>query len=89
MRVTHLRGVTCKVPGDSGSRPARRAIAPIPAIWVQGALGITFLFCPICQGRAVDHDLRTTTLKRPVITAGLEPEFVDAFCGHSLSAGAA
>ena len=54
---------------------------------------ITFLFCPIYQGRAVNRDLSTTTVKRLVKTAakdaGLEPEEIDAFSGHSLRVGAA
>ncbi len=54
---------------------------------------ITFLFCPIYQGRVVDRDLGTTTVKRLVKsaarTAGLEQEVIDAFSGHSLRVGAA
>ena len=54
---------------------------------------ITFLFCPIYQGRAVDRDLSTTTVKRLVKTAartaGFDQEIIDAFSGHSLRVGAA
>jgi len=54
---------------------------------------ISYLFCPIYKGRAVDRDLSTTTVKRLVKsaakTAGLEQEVVDAFSGHSLRVGAA
>ncbi len=54
---------------------------------------ITFLFCPIYQGRAVDRDLSTTTVKRLVKSAakaaGLDPDEIDAFSGHSLRVGAA
>jgi integrase/recombinase XerD len=54
---------------------------------------ISFLFRPIYQGRAVDRDLSTTTLKRLVKSAasasGLGPEMISAFSGHSLRVGAA
>ncbi len=54
---------------------------------------ISFLFCPIYQGRAVNRDLSTTTVKRLVKSAakaaGLDPAEVDAFSGHSLRVGAA
>lgn len=54
---------------------------------------ITFLFCPIYQGRAVDRDLSTTTVKRLVksaaLSAGLEQEVINAFSGHSMRVGAA
>jgi integrase/recombinase XerD len=54
---------------------------------------INFLFCPIYRGRAVNRDLSTTTVKRLVKSAaqaaGLNPEEIDAFSGHSLRIGAA
>jgi integrase len=54
---------------------------------------IDWLFCPIYQGVAVNRDLSTTTVKRLVKTAakqaGLEPEEVDAFSGHSMRVGGA
>jgi len=54
---------------------------------------IDYLFCPIYQGRAVDRDLSTTTVKRLVKSAaeaaGLDPAEIDAFSGHSLRVGAA
>ncbi len=54
---------------------------------------ITYLFCPIYQGKAVDRDLSTTTVKRLVKSAakaaGLEQEIIDTFSGHSLRVGAA
>ena len=54
---------------------------------------INFLFCPIYRGRAVNRDLSTTTVKRLVKSAakaaGLNPEEIDAFSGHSLRVGAA
>jgi integrase/recombinase XerD len=54
---------------------------------------INFLFCPIYRGRAVNRDLSTTTVKRLVKSAakaaGLDPEEIDAFSGHSLRVGAA
>ena len=54
---------------------------------------ITYLFCPIYQGRAVDRDLSTTTVKRLVKSAakaaGLEQDIIDTFSGHSLRVGAA
>ena len=52
-----------------------------------------FPFCPIYRGRAVNWDLSTTTVKRLVKSAakaaGLDPEEIDAFSGHSLRGGAA
>jgi integrase/recombinase XerD len=54
---------------------------------------INFLFCPIYRGKAVNRDLSTTTVKRLVKSAakaaGLDPEEIDAFSGHSLRVGAA
>jgi integrase/recombinase XerD len=54
---------------------------------------INLLFCPIYRGRAVNRDLSTTTVKRLVKSAakaaGLDPEEIDAFSGHSLRVGAA
>ena len=54
---------------------------------------ITYLFCPIYQGKAVDRDLSTTTVKRLVKSAakevGFEQDLIDAFSGHSLRVGAA
>lgn len=54
---------------------------------------IPWLFCPIYQGKAVNRSLSTTTVKRLIKTsakrAGLEPEDVLAFSGHSLRVGAA
>lgn len=54
---------------------------------------IPWLFCPIYQGKAVNRSLSTTTVKRLIKTsakrAGLEPEVVLAFSGHSLRVGAA
>ena len=54
---------------------------------------VNFLFCPIYRGRAVNRDLSTTTVKRLVKSAakaaGLDPEEIDAFSGHSLRVGAA
>ena len=54
---------------------------------------ITYLFCPIYQGRAVDRDLSTTTVKRLVKSAakaaGLEKDVIDTFSGHSLRVGGA
>ncbi len=54
---------------------------------------VNFLFCPIYRGRAINRDLSTTTVKRLVKSAakaaGLDPEEIDAFSGHSLRVGAA
>jgi len=54
---------------------------------------ITYLFCPINQGKAVNRDLSTTTVKRVVKSAakaaGLDQDETDAFGGHSLRVGAA
>ena len=54
---------------------------------------IAYLFCPIYQGRALDRDLSTTTvkqlIKKSAAAAGLEREEIEAFSGHSLRVGAA
>ena len=54
---------------------------------------ITYLFCPIYKGKAVDRDLSTTTVKRLVKSsakaAGYEQDVVDTFSGHSIRVGAA
>ncbi|WP_425045273.1 tyrosine-type recombinase/integrase [Primorskyibacter sp. S87] len=54
---------------------------------------IPWLFCPIYQGKAVNRDLSTTTVKRLIkdaaTRAGLDAAEVNAFSGHSLRVGAA
>lgn len=54
---------------------------------------IEWLFCPIYQGKAINRDLGTTTVKRLVKNAArradLDPSDVDAFSGHSMRVGAA
>lgn len=54
---------------------------------------ISYLFCPIYQGRAINRDLSTTTvkqlIKKSAAAAGLDQEEIDAFSGHSLRVGAA
>jgi integrase len=54
---------------------------------------IPWLFCPNYQGKAINQDLSTTTVKRPIKSAarrgGLVDEEVDVFSGHSLRVGAA
>jgi len=54
---------------------------------------IDWLFCPVYQGRPVDRDLSTTTVKRLVkqaaSRAGLDPSEIEAFSGHSMRVGAA
>ena len=54
---------------------------------------IRFLFCPIYQDKAINRDLTTCTVKRLVkssaIAAGLGPEDIAAFSGHSMRVGAA
>lgn len=51
------------------------------------------LFCPIYQGHPLDRHLSDTTLKRLIKSAaksaGLDPEEVDDFSGHSMRVGAA
>ena len=71
----------------------RTAICWCKTGWNGGAPNIPWLFCPIYQGKAVNRSLSTTTVKRLIKTsakrAGLEPEDVLAFSGHSLRVGAA
>ena len=54
---------------------------------------IAWLFCPIYQGKAINRDLGTTTVKRVVKggakLAGYDAVDVDAFSGHSMRVGAA
>ena len=54
---------------------------------------ISYLFCPIYQGKAIDRSLSTCTVKRMIKTAaknaGLGADDIDAFSGHSLRVGAA
>ncbi|OHC58389.1 MAG: hypothetical protein A3D16_18585 [Rhodobacterales bacterium RIFCSPHIGHO2_02_FULL_62_130] len=51
------------------------------------------LFCPIYQGVAVERSLSDTTVKRLIKTAarqaGLDPEDIEDFSGHSMRVGAA
>lgn len=51
------------------------------------------LFCPIYQGKPINRDLSTTTVKRLIKDgareAGLEPAECAAFSGHSMRVGAA
>lgn len=51
------------------------------------------LFCPIYQGVAVDRSLSDTTVKRLIKSAakqaGLDPEEIEDFSGHSMRVGAA
>lgn len=55
--------------------------------------GISFLFCPIYQGKPIDRDLSTTTVKHMIkaaaIRAGFDQSDVADFSGHSLRVGAA
>lgn len=54
---------------------------------------IPWLFCPVYQGKPVHRDLSTTTVKRLVKQAakqaGLDPEEINGFSGHSMRVGAA
>lgn len=51
------------------------------------------LFCGIYQGKAIDRSLEATFVKRLIKDAardaGLDPDTVDAFSGHSMRVGAA
>jgi len=54
---------------------------------------ITYLFCPIYHGKAIERSLSGDTIKRLVKTsakkAGLNSKDIDDFSGHSLRVGAA
>ena len=54
---------------------------------------ITYLFCPIYHGKAVERSLSADTVKRLVKTSakkvGLDAKEIDNFSGHSLRVGAA
>src|SRR6056297_1581504 len=71
-----------------------RRTADLLRVWldVRGP-GINWLFCPVYQGRPVNRDLSTTTVKRLVKQAaeraGLDPSEIEAFSGHSMRVGAA
>jgi integrase/recombinase XerD len=74
--------------------PTFRITADVVQDWLEWrGPDVNSLFCPIYRGRAVNRDLSTTTVKRLVKSAakaaGLDPEKIDAFSGHSLRVGAA
>ncbi len=54
---------------------------------------VTYLFCPIYHGKAIERSLSTTTVKTLIKSsarnAGLDPAEIDGFSGHSLRVGAA
>jgi site-specific recombinase XerD len=54
---------------------------------------ITWLFCPVYQGKPINRDLSTTTVKRLVKQAAerasLDAHDIEAFSGHSMRVGAA
>jgi len=54
---------------------------------------ITYLFCPIYQGKAIERSLSADTVKRLVKTSaknsGLNAKDINDFSGHSLRVGAA
>jgi hypothetical protein len=54
---------------------------------------IPWLFCPIYQGKAINRDLSTTTVKRLIkssaMSAGLEFDDINGSSGHSMRVGAA
>ena len=54
---------------------------------------ITYLFCPIYHGKALERSLSTTSVKSLIKSsakkAGLDREEIDGFSGHSLRVGAA
>jgi len=54
---------------------------------------IDWLFCPVYQGKPINRDLSTTTVKRLVKDAAkrarLEATDIKAFSGHSMRVGAA
>ncbi|MCR9194865.1 MAG: site-specific integrase [Hyphomonas sp.] len=62
--------------------------------WIawRGPVG-PFLFCPIYQGKPINRDLSTTTIKRLVKRAaeqaGFHADEISAFSGHSMRVGAA
>ncbi|MCZ8171046.1 MAG: tyrosine-type recombinase/integrase, partial [Brevundimonas sp.] len=71
-----------------------RRSAELVQEWLQWrGPGIDPLFCGIYQGRPIDRPLGTTKVKTiikgAVAAAGLPPEDVAAFSGHSLRVGAA
>lgn len=71
-----------------------RQTADLLRAWLdQRGPEIDWLFCPIYQGKTIDRGLETTTVKRLVKDAarraGLGPEEVAGFSGHSMRVGAA
>lgn len=72
---------------------SRRSAALLEAWLAWRGENIHWLFCPIYQGKAVNRSLSTTTVKRLIkdaaTRAGLDPETVESFSGHSLRVGAA
>jgi site-specific recombinase XerD len=71
-----------------------RATAALVEEWLNWrGPAIPWLFCPIYHGKAINRDLSTTTIKRLIksaaMSAGLEPDDVNDFSGHSMRVGAA
>tara|TARA_Y100001947_G_C10288003_1_gene281545 strand:- start:384 stop:881 length:498 start_codon:yes stop_codon:yes gene_type:complete len=54
---------------------------------------INWLFCPVCQGKVIDHCLEPMTIHRVIKEAaqrrGLRADQVASFSGHSMRVGAA
>lgn len=72
---------------------SRRSAAHVRAWLAWRGMDIHPLFCPIYHETAIDRDLSTTTVMRIIKTAardaGLDPDEVGDFSGHSLRVGAA
>lgn len=72
---------------------SRRSAAHVQAWLAWRGMDIHPLFCPIYHETAIDRDLSTTTVMRIIKTAardaGLDPDEVGDFSGHSLRVGAA
>ena len=72
---------------------SRRTAGHIGAWLEWRGMDIHSLFCPIYQCKAINRGLSTTTVMRAIKTAardaGLDPDAVGDFSGHSLRVGAA
>jgi integrase/recombinase XerD len=80
--------------GEGRTAFTSRATADLVEAWLDWrGPAIPWLFCPIYHGKAMNRDLSTTTIKRLIksaaLSAGLEPDDINDFSGHSMRVGAA
>jgi len=89
-RLRRREGLKGPARQPSKSRLTLRETVDLPCVWldVRGS-DIDWLFCHVYRGKPVARDLSTTTVKRLLKQAGLDPSEIKAFSGHSMRVGAA